>query len=311
MHINITKSETGNNKGSSSQLVAYLEKENRLAEKLDQYHQPEYWFSHDRNNIQPYEVRQSIDNNVAKLSKDDAKFFLINISPSEKELLYLKEQYRTEGAKAYLKDYANSVMDTYAKNFKRSGIDGGKDLVYFGKLEQNRYYSYKDLEVRKGRAVKGDIKPGEHMHIQIIVSRKDASNSIKLSPLNNSKGKNAAHSQKVGQFDRVAFKQLSEALFDKMFDYDREVKESFKYANTLKHGTYEQKAEVKEQQRKQQASKVAIEQGHSYGAGLIDALLKRGQSMGGVPPQDDSHQRRRKRGRGYGRNNDQSQGYSM
>lgn len=311
MHINITNSETGNNKGSSGQLVAYLEKENRLAEKLNQYQQPEYWFSHDRDNIQPYEVRQGIDNNVAKLSKDDAKFFLINISPSEKELLYLKEQYGTEGAKAYLKDYANLVMDTYAKNFKRSGIDGNKDLVYFGKLEQNRYYSYKDLEVRKGRAVKGDIKPGEQMHIQIIVSRKDASNRIKLSPLNNSKGKNAAHSQKVGQFDRVAFKQLSEALFDRMFDYDREIKESFKYANTLKHGTYEQKEEVKEQHRKQQANKVAIEQGHGHGTILIDTLLKGGRSIGGAPAQDDDQQRRRKRGQGYGHDHDQSQGYSM
>lgn len=311
MHINITKSETGNNKGSSSQLVAYLEKENRLAEKLNQYHQPEYWFSHDRNNIQPYEVRQSIDNNVAKLSKDDAKFFLINISPSENELLYLKERYGTEGAKAYLKDYANQVMDAYARNFKRSGIDSNKDLVYYGKLEQNRYYTYKDLEVRKGKAVKGDIKPGEQMHLQIIVSRKDASNSIKLSPLNNSKGTNAAHSQKVGQFDRVAFKQMSEALFDQMFDYDREVKESFKYANTLKHGTYEQKEEVKELSRIEQANKVVIEQGHSHGASLIDTLLRCGQSMGGAPGQDDSYRRRRKRGRGYGHDNDQSQGYSM
>lgn len=311
MHVNITKSETGNNKGSSSQLVAYLEKENRLAEKLDHYHQPEYWFSHDRDNIQPYEVRQGIDNNVAKLSKDDAKFFLINISPSEKELLYLKEQYGTENAKAYLKGYANLVMDAYAKNFKRNGIDGNKDLVYYGKLEQNRYYTYKDLEVRKGKAVKGDIKPGEQMHVQIIVSRKDASNSIKLSPLNNSKGKNAAHSQKVGQFDRVAFKQLSEDLFDRMFDYDREVKESFKYANTLKHGTYEQKEEVKEQHHKQQANKVAIEQGHGHETSLIDTLLKGSRSIGGAPAQDDDRQRRRKRGRGNGHNNDQSQGYSM
>jgi len=310
MHINITKSATGNNKGSSSQLVAYLEKENRLTEKMDQYHQPEYWFNHDRNNIQPYEVRQGIDNNVAKLSKDDAKFFLINISPSEKEWLYLKEQYGTENAKAYLKDYANLVMDAYAKNFKRNGIDSNKDLVYYGKLEQNRYYTYKDLKVRKGKAIKGDIKPGEQMHVQIIVSRKDASNSIKLSPLNNSKGKNAAHSQKVGQFDRVAFKQMSEALFDRMFDYDREVKESFKYANTLKHGTYEQKEEVKEQHRKQQAKKVAFEQGHGHGS-LIDTLLKGGRSIGGAPAHDDDQRRRRKRGRGYGHDNDQSQGYSM
>lgn len=311
MHINITKGETGNNKGSSSQLVAYLEKENRLAEKLDHYHQPEYWFSYDRNNIQPYEVRQGIDNNVAKLSKDDAKFFLINISPSEKELLYLKKLYGTEGTKAYLKDYANSVMDAYAKNFKRNGIDSNKELIYYGKLEQNRYYSFKDLEVRKGKAAKGDIKPGEQMHVQIIVSRKDASNSIKLSPLNNSKGKNAAHSQKVGQFDRVAFKQRSEALFDRMFDYDREVKESFKYANTLKHGSYEQKEEVKELSRVEQANKVVIKQGHSHGARLIDTLLKGGQYMGGTPAQDDSHRRRRKRGRSYGHDKDQSQRYSM
>ena len=311
MHINITKGETGNNKGSSSQLVAYLEKESRLAEKLDHYHQPEYWFSHNRNNIQPYEVRQGIDNNVAKLSKDDAKFFLINISPSEKELLYLKERYGKENAKAYLKDYANLIMDAYSKNFKRNGIDSNKDLVYYGKLEQNRYYTYKDPEVRKGKAIKGDIKPGEQMHVQIIVSRKDASNSIKLSPLNNSKRKNAARSQKVGQFDRVAFKQLSEALFDRMFDYDREVKESFRYANTLKHGTYEQTEEVKEQHRKQQANKVAIEQGHSQGVSLIDTLLKGGRSIGGAPAQDDDQRRRRKRGHGYGHDNDQSQGYSM
>lgn len=96
-----------------------------------------------------------------------------------------------------------------------------------------------------------------------------------------------------------------------MFDYDREVKESFKYANTLKHGTYEEKEEVKEQSRIEQAKKVVVEQGHSHGAWLIDTLLKGEQSMGGVPPQDDSHRRRRKRGRGSGHNNDQSQGYSM
>ncbi|MEN0055428.1 MAG: DUF5712 family protein [Mucilaginibacter sp.] len=311
MHINITKSETGNNKGSSGQLVAYLEKENRLAENLDQYQQPEYWFSHDRDNVQPYEVRQGIDNNVAKLSKDDAKFFLINISPSETELLYLKELYSVDGAKHHLKDYANLVMDAYARNFKRNGIESNKDLVYYGKLEQNRYYTYKDLEVRKGKAVKGDIKPGEQMHIQIIVSRKDASNSIKLSPLNNSKGKNTAHSQKVGQFDRVALKQLSESLFDRMFGYEREVKESFKYVNTLKHCTYEQKAEVRELHRVEQAGKVAIEQGHRHGGGLIDTLLKGGQYMGGGAVQDEGKPRKRKRRRGQGQDHDQSPGYSL
>lgn len=269
MHINITKSESGNNKDSSSQLVSYLEKENRLYQ--DQRMEPEYWFNQQRHNIQPYEVRYGIDNNIAKLSKDDAKFFLINISPSEKEIKYLKKQYGEEGAKQRLKEFANKVMDEYAKNFKRNNISSNNDLVYFGKLENNRYYTYKDLEVRKGIVKKGDRKPGEQLHIQIVVSRKDATNSIKLSPLNNSKGKNQLHSQKVGQFDRTAFKQTAEMLFDKAFGYEREIKETFKYANTLKHGSYEQKREMKEGQEKQ----VKQQQQHSHHnqGGILNTLL--------------------------------------
>lgn len=297
MHINITRTETGNNKGSSSQLVAYLEKENRQAEKLNNSN-IEYWFNHQRDDIEPYEVRQSIDNNIAKLSKDDAKFFLINISPSAKELQYLKERLGDEGAKTQLKQYANLVMDAYARNFKRAGINGNSDLVYFGKLEQHRYYTYKDLEVRKGLAKKGDIKPGEQMHAQIIVSRKDASNTIKLSPLNNSKGKNEAHSQKVGQFDRVAFKQMSEALFDKLFEYDRRVSESFDYVNALKNGSYEQRADAKEMLRTEQASN--IHQKQHQGKGIIETLFEDSNQYAGQPTVDDVRKRRKKKKRGYG-----------
>lgn len=299
MHVNITKSETGNNKGSSSQLVAYLEKENRLAEaQKNNLMEHEYWFNQRSDTIQPYEVRQSIDHNVAKLSKDDAKFFLVNVSPSSKELLFLKERFGEKTTKQLLKEYINAVMDAYAKNFKRNGVDGNHDLVYFGKLEENRYYTYKDLEVRKGLVKKGDIKPGEQMHVQVIVSRKDASNNIKLSPLNNSKGTNAVHSQKVGQFDRVAFKQATESLFDTMFGYEREIKESFKYANTLKHGSYEQKQDVKEQLKFEQATPFEKNQGH--GKGLLDVILGVTDSGYIAPTPDDSKTRRKKKkGRGY------------
>jgi hypothetical protein len=303
MHVNITKSETGNNKGSSSQLVAYLEKENRVAEQLNKSHQPEYWFNQERNDIQPYEVRQGIDNNVAKLSKDDAKFFLINISPSEKEILFLKAKFGEAGAKAHLVNYANQVMDAYAKNFKRDGITGNWDLVYFGKLENNRYYTYKDLEVRKGQAKKGDVKPGEQMHVQLIVSRKDASNSIKLSPLNNSRGTNKTHSQKVGQFDRVAFKQATESLFDNMFGYNREFKESFNYANTLKHGSYEQKEEVRELQKAEHVMQFGYDQAY-HGKGLLEILLDNSSDINIAPTPDDSRRKKKKKKPGQ----DQSHG---
>ena len=292
MHINITTSEIGNNKGSSSRLVAYLEKENRMAEAQGKHYKPEYWFNHKRDDIHPYEVRLGIDNNVAKLSKDDAKFFLVNISPSEKELLYLKEKFGKEGAKDYLKAYANEVMDAYAKNFKRDRVDGNQDLVYYAKLENNRYYTYKDLEVRKGKANRGDIKPGEQMHVQVIVSRKDASNTIKLSPLNNSKGTNAEHSKIVGQFDRVAFKQSAEQIFDRMLDYERAVNESFEYANAMKNGSYEQKVEFREKQRVQESGKL-FEQRH--GKGILNVLLDGAARNYGPSTVDDGRKRKKKK----------------
>jgi hypothetical protein len=252
MHINISKSESGNNRGSSGQLVAYLEKENRLLQEQSPKLEPEYWFNQQRQNVQPYEVRYDIDHNTDRLSKDEAKFFLLNISPSEHELKFLKEEFGEEGAKQQLKQYANQLMDEYAKNFKKGNVKGKEDLLYFGKVENHRYYTHKDEEVKQGLAKRGEQKPGEHIHVQIIVSRKDITDSIRLSPLNNSRGKNIAHSLKVGQFDRVVFKQKAEKKFDQSFDYDRELWETFKYANTLKHGTPVQKLEMREAEQQEQ-----------------------------------------------------------
>jgi len=253
MHINITKSEVGNNKGSSSALVRYLGKENGQINHLK--NEPEYWFNAQRQDIQPYETRYSIDHNIAKLSKDEAKFFLINISPSENELLFLKELYGEQGAKQVLKDYANTVMNDYALNFKKEHVKSNQDILYYGKLENHRYYTHKDEEVKRGFAKRGDQKPGEQMHVQVIVSRKDITDSIRLSPLNNSRGKNVAHSLKVGQFDRRAFKQSAENQFDRTFGYDRQLQETFAYANTLKHGDYEQRLEMKEAEKQEQEQK--------------------------------------------------------
>jgi hypothetical protein len=132
---------------------------------------------------------------------------------------------------------------------------GNSDILYFGKVENHRYYTHTDEEVKQGLAKRGEQKPGEQIHVQIIVSRKDITDSIRLSPLNNSLGKNAAHSLKVGQFNRVAFKEAAERTFDQSFDYDRELKETFIYANTLKHGDYEQKLEMKEPEKQEQEEK--------------------------------------------------------
>ena len=240
MFINITDSTTASNKGSSGGLVNYLEKENKVYNK----ELPEYWFNNKSQNIQPYEVRHSIDNNIGKLCKSDAKFFLVNISPSQKEIKHLYDNFGKNGAKDELKKYAEKVIDEYAKNFKRAGIDSSKDLLWFAKLENYRYYSHQDKEVKNGTKQRGERKEGKQMHIQVIVSRKDATNKIKLSPMNNSKGKNEKHSLKLGQFNRVAFKQCGEALFDKHFNFDRQLNETMAFANISKNGSREQKVQL-------------------------------------------------------------------
>lgn len=186
MFINISDSKEAANKGSSGSLVHYLEKENRI----DKKNKPEYWFNGREVKIDPYHVMQTIDNNIAKLGKADAKFFLVNISPSQKEIAFLRERYENAGVKDQLKGFAVRVMDAYAQNFKREGINSYADLVWFAKLENYRYYSYNDPEVKQGLKKRDDRKEGEQLHVQLIVSRKDATNTIKLSPMNTSRGRN-------------------------------------------------------------------------------------------------------------------------
>lgn len=247
MFINISASETGNNKASSAQLVHYLDKENRLFPEQE----TEHWFNGKENQIDSYLVKRSIDRNIAKLSAHDAKFFLVNISPSQKEIAHLN-MLEGKGAKEELKAFAIKIMDEYARNFHRPGIKSNEDLLWFGKLENHRYYSAKDREVKDGTVKRGDAKPGEQMHIQVIVSRKDMTNSIKLSPMNNSRGGNLEHSKKIGQFDRVAFKASGEKVFDEMFAFQRPINESFKYANTQKNGNLEERLAMAGQKDKQE-----------------------------------------------------------
>ncbi|WEK20398.1 MAG: DUF5712 family protein [Candidatus Pedobacter colombiensis] len=242
MYINITDSEKSNNKGSSGELVHYLDKECRLFPDLEK----EHWFNGNAIQIPSYEVKNAIDHNIAKLAKTEAKFFLINISPSQKEITYLKEKHGELNKKAF-KAYAVKVMDEYARNFNRQGINSHKDLLWFAKLENHRYYSHKDKEVKNGEKKVGQLKDGEQMHIQIIVSRKDISNKLKLSPMNKSKGRNKTHSRKMGEFNRSAFKHSGERVFDQLFGFERPLNQTYKYANVQKNGSLEQQLDLQKE----------------------------------------------------------------
>jgi hypothetical protein len=233
-HVNITSSSSGSNAGSCGQLVEYLEKENNLKAES----KAELWFNQQRDDLRPHEVRQAIDFNTAKLKQSEAKFYLVNISPSQKELQHIGNDPQK------LKEYARGVMAEYAANFQK-GL-GPDDVKWYGKVEYNRGYKWTDPAVQQGLSQRGDAKAGHQMHVQIIVSRKDSHNQRLLSPMTNHRGqgKSEEHGQKFGQFNRVAFKARSEATFDTQLNYRRELEDSFRYQNTMSNGTTQEKVSM-------------------------------------------------------------------
>ena len=229
-HVNITASETGANTGSCGQLTDYLEKENQKLGKN------ELWFDQARNDIGPDQVKSGIDSNVAKLKKTEAKFYLINISPSAKELDHIDNDPQK------LKAYAREVMKEYAENFNKGLSE--QDIKYYGKIEYNRYYTYEDPEVKQGIRKRGEAKEGNQMHAQLIVSRKTSDNGRLISPMTNHRGSNASHSQKFGQFDRLDFTGRCENAFDRTFGYERELSETFKYRKAMLNGSVNERADM-------------------------------------------------------------------
>jgi hypothetical protein len=150
------------------------------------------------------------------------------IAPTPEEMQHLKND--REKVKAITRDF----MDIYASNFngkngKSKNLKGG-DLVYFAKLEENRYYKGTDKEVKEGKAKQGDPLPGDNTHIHVVVSRMDKTKNIKLSPLANSKK----------LFHREAFKTKSCEHFDKNYRYIGSGKELEKHI-VMRDGTIEER----------------------------------------------------------------------
>ena len=89
MHIKIQGGGEGkySNAGSCSSLISYLEHED--LERQTQGTELEYFFSHSDDNVNSDEIINMIDNNKQKLCRDEAKFFVLTFSPSDKELNFL------------------------------------------------------------------------------------------------------------------------------------------------------------------------------------------------------------------------------
>lgn len=143
------------NTGSCVAVTNYLQHEDLERMKKGEEVQP--FFNQFRDYVSAREVTFKIDNNKAKLSQTDAKFYVITVSPSEKELRCMGRtpQERAEALQWYIRQ---DVMRNYAEGFGK-GLRSD-DVEYYAKIHFNR-----------------DGDSDSDMHAHIIVSRKDRSNT--------------------------------------------------------------------------------------------------------------------------------------
>lgn len=231
------------------EFTEYLEKENRMGEK-------ECFFNQESDTIEKEDVIHGIDSNCHKLSRNEHRFFSITVNPSQKELEHLitlageqagairtaqieaalpvrsESEIREELVCSMMKEYTVSLMDEYARNFNREGVESAGDLVWFGKVEKERYWKPTSKEVQHNKRIEremakaeklgdmgrmqelekelireGDVrkggsqevirewmpKSGDNYHVHVIVSRRDKKSRYRLSPLSKPR-KNAEHS---------------------------------------------------------------------------------------------------------------------
>ena len=239
MHIDFAPPSGGtyNNAGSSRQLVSYMEHED--LERMEKGIYTDGFFNLTDDNIYKSKVIKDIDGNIGQLLKTDAKFYAIHISPSESELRAMgnTEQEKAEAMKRYIREV---FIPEYANNFNKGLSEA--DIKFYGKIHFDRSRSDNKLNI----------------HCHLIVSRKDQANKKKLSPLTNHK--NTKKGTVTGGFDRVNLFQQAEQGFDKLFDYKRQLVESFDYCNTMKNGTIFERLNLQGQELQSNDKKTAIDQ---------------------------------------------------
>lgn len=239
MHIDFTPPTNGtyNNSGSSRRLANYLEHED--LERMEKGIYTEGFFNLTEDNIYKSKVIKDIDANIGQLLKTDAKFYAIHVSPSKKEIQAMgnTEQEQAEAMKRYIREI---FIPEYAKNFNKEL--SATEIKFYGKIHFDRSRSNNELNI----------------HCHLIVSRKDQVNKKKLSPLTNHK--NTKNGIIKGGFDRVnLFLQLEQG-FDKLFNYNRQPKESFTYRNTMTNGSISEQFKLQELDSQSCERKIAISQ---------------------------------------------------
>ncbi len=231
VRVHNSSSPKGGNKGSSEKLFDYLSKE----DEKKGFFEKTGFFNRDETKVSTSDAIRGIDGNKGRLGKDENKFYMLTINPSERELKHLlpvgvsrTEDLNTkqlEGYEKKLQDYTNKVMDNYAKAFDR-GVKGD-DLVYYAKIEHDRYHSGK--EAKEKNVPQRSKKEGLQTHIHVVVHRYNKEKTKKLSPLSTkyAKADNTVLNNRREQagFNHLSFREDNEKTFDRMFNYSRKNQE--------------------------------------------------------------------------------------
>lgn len=227
------------NTGSCREMTEYLEHDDDAREKEGKEVLP--FTTANGIPVGKEEVIDHIDRNRSHLGKNDVKFLHMVVAPSPEEILAMgaNDQEVYQNSIALIK----KISDAYAQNFHREGIEDSSDLVIYWKPHFAR----------------GEDEELE-FHLHAIISRKskpENGRSVKLNAMTNHKNtdKGIVH----GGFDRNAFYQECQEIFDMEFDYDRSVSETFDFKNAMAHGSIEEKAVQNELLVKEQMKKDAQE----------------------------------------------------
>lgn len=240
------------NTGSSAALVEYLKHED--AERLAAGLEILPFFNAMGIEVSDGEVIQKLDRNHKKLHYEDAKFFHLDLNPSQNELRAMgaTEEEIIEGCRKY----ALAMSQAYAENFNKEVIIGqdengnpitrplsAEDLMLFWKIHVNRWG-----------------KDGLQVHIHGVPSRKDIHNKLQLSPKTNHRG--TKEGPVKGGFERTAYYKKAEEVFDEMFGYNRAITETYEYYLAQKRGEEQkesQKAQITpEIEKKEQSHKMDV-----------------------------------------------------
>jgi len=147
------------------------------------------------------------------------------------------EQEQAKAMKRYIREV---FISEYTRNFNKGLSEA--DIKFYGKIHFDR--SRSDNE--------------QNMHCHLIISRKDQSNKINISPLTNHR--KTKKGVITGGFNRTTLFQQVEKDFDKLFDYNRQQSASFDYCNTMKNSSISEQLKQQEVNTQSDERKIEINQ---------------------------------------------------